>query len=132
MLRTVDDLLRFTPSTADHIADTTALSASLAAISLAIFLVLPTFRPLVTKSEQPGYSEYIRIRSLFRGFTVLGGASILFTVSAILGIVGAHWPCKLILLPQETFCILGLTLSIVAIVKVWTTISISIKNDSKR
>ncbi|MFD3381168.1 MULTISPECIES: hypothetical protein [unclassified Streptomyces] len=131
MLRTVDNLLHFTPSTADRIADTTALSASLAAVSLAIFLVLPTFRLLVTKSEQLGYSDYIRIRSLFRGFTILGGASILFTVSVILGIAGAHWPCKLILLSQETFCILGLTLSIVAIIKVWTTISINIKADSK-
>lgn len=129
MSTTPDSLLGFSSETADRIGDTTALAASFAAVSLAIFLVLPTFRHLVTRNEQPRYSDYMRIRSLFRGFTILGCASILFSSASILGIFGAHWPSELILLIQETCCVCGLILSMTAIVTVWADVSISIKVD---
>ncbi|MFF5308791.1 hypothetical protein [Streptomyces massasporeus] len=125
---TFSELARFTPETGERIVGTAALSASLAAVSLAVFLVLPNFRPLVAKNGQ-GYSEYVRSRSLFRGFTIVGCACLQFSAATILGIFGSHWPCKIILLIQEALCVFGLVLSMAAIFSVWSTISASIKSD---
>src|SRR5579872_4594337 len=80
------------------ISNMASLSASLAAVSLAVFLVLPTFRGLIEREQHPGYSEYEKLKRLFRGFTSLGIASILFSIGTALGVIGQHWSCKALLL----------------------------------
>lgn len=104
-----------------------SLSASLAAVSLAVFLVLPTFRGLIEREQHPGYSEYEKLKRLFRGFTSLGIASILFSIGTALGVIGQHWSCKALLLCQQLACVIGLILSALAIVTVWRTVASSLK-----
>jgi hypothetical protein len=109
------------------ISDMTTLTAALAAVSLAIFLVLPMFRELIERDGDRQFSNYRKLQKLFRGFTALAVASTLFSVATLLGLAGLHWPSTPLLDSQEVAAAVGLVLSITAIVIVWNTIASSFR-----
>jgi hypothetical protein len=110
-----------------NITNIMLLSATLAAVSLAIFLVLPSFRGLIEQNGIKEFSGRAQLVSLFRGFTALAIASILFSVATLLGLTGEHWPSNPILYAQQALSAIGLILSMASIVIVWLTISKSFK-----
>ncbi|MFG3698053.1 hypothetical protein ACLMMQ_30020 [Bacillus mobilis] len=112
-------LLHQDPSLAEPIKDATALAASLAAISVAIFIVLPTFQKIIQLQRAPGFSEFADSRRVLRGLHALAFASGLFSASVVLGIPGRHFPCKLVLYGQEGMTTLATLLFFVAIYVVW-------------
>jgi hypothetical protein len=109
------------------ISGMTALTATLAAVSLAIFLVLPMFRELIEQDRDRQYSNYKKLRKLFRGFEALAIASVLFSAATLLGLAGLHWPSTMLLDIQQLASAVGIALSIAAIVIVWQTIAGSFK-----
>ncbi|MGW5555591.1 hypothetical protein ACWER9_00015 [Micromonospora sp. NPDC003944] len=112
-------LLHQDPGLAEPIKDATALAASLAAISVAIFIVLPTFHSIIRLQGAPGFSEFMAGRRVLRGLHALAFASGLFSASVVLGILGRHFPCKLVLYGQEGMTTLATLLFFVAIYVVW-------------
>lgn len=115
----LQELLRQDSSLADPIKDTTALAASLAAISVAIFIILPTFHSVIRLQGAPAFSEYATARRIIRGLHVLAVASGLFCAAVIVGIPGRHFPCRLVLYFQEAASAGGMLLFLVAIYIVW-------------
>lgn len=115
------------PALSAGISEMTSLAATLAAVSLAIFLVLPMFRELIERDGDRQFTNYRKLKKLFRGFTALAVASILFSAATLLGLAGLHWPSTEMLDVQEGASALGIVLSIVAIIIVWSTIASSFK-----
>jgi hypothetical protein len=103
----------------DQLTDGTVLAASLAAISLAIFMVLPTFHAIVRLQGTPGFSGRIGMRRIRRAFAAIGTASCLFTAAVVVGITGRHLTCRLVLYAQEALTVAGTLLFFVAIYLVW-------------
>ncbi|WP_444947144.1 hypothetical protein [Micromonospora ureilytica] len=119
MMNPLPGLLHQDPSLAEPIKDATALAASLAAISVAIFIVLPTFHSIIRLQGAPGFSEFVAGRRVLRGLHALAFASGLFSASVVLGVPGRHFPCKLVLYGQEGMTTLATLLFFVAIYVVW-------------
>ncbi|GIJ31546.1 MULTISPECIES: hypothetical protein [Micromonospora] len=112
-------LLDQDPGLAEPIKDGTALAASLAAVSVAIFIVLPTFHGIIRMRGAPGFSEYAAARRVLRGLHALAFASALFSAAVVVGIVGRHFPCRLVLYAQEGLTVVATLLFFVAIYVVW-------------
>lgn len=104
------------------ISEMTSLGASLAAVTIAIFLVMPVFHAAIAAEGRKVFFGYTRSRRLFAGFTALATASALFIAEVFVGIIGRHIPTSGLLFTQEIMCAIGLLLSFAAIVIVWAVI----------
>lgn len=104
------------------INEMTALGANLAAVSIAIFLVMPLFRAAISSEGRRVFFGFRQSRRLFFGFTALAAASVLFIFNVLLGIVGRHLPTQALLLAQEALCSAGLVLLVIAVAVVWAVI----------
>jgi hypothetical protein len=122
----IRDLVHCDGALGEQITDGTALAANLAAISLAIFVVLPTFHAIVRIQRAPGFSERVGMRRVRRAFAAIGTASCLFTAAVVVGVAGRHLTCRLILYFQEAATVAGALLFFVAIYLIWRSATSSL------
>jgi len=122
----IGTLIQCDEDLAEKLADGTALAANLAAISLAIFVVLPTFHAIVKMQRAPGFSERVGMRRIRRAFAAIGTASCLFTLAVIVGIFGNHLRCRPVVYIQEATTLGGTLLFFVAIYFVWRSATVSL------